>query len=172
MALQRYWDTLEAWVRNRRIGRKKYVRVNVISGLVGFAVIFVPLLLLVFLPDFHSDFLTIPFTAISICAAIVMILVYIASSIARLRDLGFASNWFILGLVPYVNIAFFLVLALREGKVARSRAGRRPKRSEGTSQEADAAPAERTDTAIEARTDGVAEPEASASSETAPRTVE
>jgi uncharacterized membrane protein YhaH (DUF805 family) len=140
MKLQEYWDTLEAWIRDERIGRRAYVHVNVINGLIGFAAIFTPFLILLFLPDFQSDFLTIPFSAIGICAAIVMIIVYIGSSIARLRDIGVSPNWFVLGLVPYVNIFFFLAMALKEGKVARNRATRGKKKERGAKPDEESAP--------------------------------
>ena len=58
--------------------------------------------------------------------AIIMVLVFIATSMARLRDMGRSVNWFILRLVPYVNAIFFIVLALTEGKLAKERAKKEP----------------------------------------------
>jgi len=119
--LQEGWNRLERWVTRDRLGRRRYVEINVLTGVVGFSVILLPFLIILLLPDFNSDFLMLPVASVGIATAIVMILVYIASSIARLRDMGRSPNWFIAGLIPYVNVVFFLALAMVEGKIARSR---------------------------------------------------
>lgn len=118
------WKTLQKWVLSERLGRRRYVQVVVLTAVIGFAVILTPFLLFLILPDFNSDFLMLPIAAVGIAVSIVMILVYCAASVARLRDMGRSANWFILGLIPYVNAIFFVVLALAEGKLAKERAAR------------------------------------------------
>lgn len=118
------WRTLQRWIVNERLGRRRYVQVVVLTAIIGFAVILTPFLLFLILPDFDSDFLMLPIAAVGIAVAIVMILIYCAASVARLRDMGRSGNWFILGLLPYVNAIFFVVLALAEGKLAKERAAR------------------------------------------------
>jgi len=118
--LEEGWNYLERWITKDRLGRRRYLQINVIAGIIGFALILAPFLVLLMLPDFNSDFLMVPVAAVGIAVAIIMILIYIASSIARLRDMDRSTNWFIAGLVPYVNVLFFLALALIEGKLAKS----------------------------------------------------
>jgi hypothetical protein len=123
MDIQEGWDQLQRWIRKDRLGRRRYVEINVLSGVVGFAVIFLPLVLVLLLPDFESsNYLMIPAAAVGIATAIIMLLVYIATSIARLRDMGNSTHWFIVGLVPYLNVVFFVALAFKEGKLSRARA--------------------------------------------------
>lgn len=129
MDLEEGWNYLERWITQDRLGRRRYLQINVLAGVIGFALILLPFLFILFLPDFNSDFLMVPVAAVGIAVAIVMILIYIASSIARLRDMGRSTNWFIAGLIPYVNVLFFLFLALTEGKLAKARV-RRPKKEE------------------------------------------
>jgi|GEM_PF-6662901 len=114
--LEEGWRKLQGWILKERLGRRKYVEIVILTALVGFAVILSPFLLIFLLPDFNSDFLELPIAAVGIAVAIVMILVYCAASVARLRDIGYSSHWFILGLIPYVNVIFFVLLALAEGK--------------------------------------------------------
>lgn len=121
------WKTLQKWVLNERLGRRRYVKVVVLTAVIGFAVILTPFLFLVLLPDFNSDFLMLPIAAVGIAVAILMILIYCAASVARLRDMGRSTNWFVLGLLPYVNAVFFVILALVEGKIARDRAAKERK---------------------------------------------
>ena len=132
--LQKGWDQLEGWIRSKRLGRRRYVEVNVFQALAGFAAVFAPFLAFLILPDFNSAFLMVPIAAIGIAAAIVMILIYIATSMARLRDIGVSPNWFLVGLVPYVNVIFFVILALTEGATAKKR--REGKEREGKKKEA------------------------------------
>lgn len=120
--IEQGWKILQKWVLRERLGRRRYVQVVVLTAIVGFAVILTPFLLFLFLPDFNSDFLMLPIAAVGIAVAIVMILIYCAASVARLRDMGRSSNWFVLGLIPYVNAVFFMVLALVEGKIAKESA--------------------------------------------------
>lgn len=122
--IQKGWKQLEKWIRKERIGRRRFVQVNVLSGLIGFTVIFTPFLIIFLLPDFDSDFLMFPIASVGIAVAIVMMLTFIATSMARLRDMGRSSNWFVLGLIPYINAVFFIALALTEGKIAKNRAKR------------------------------------------------
>jgi uncharacterized membrane protein YhaH (DUF805 family) len=119
--LQEGWNRLERWMKSDRIGRRHYVETNVFAGVAGFAIILFPFFILLLLPDFNSDFLMVPIASVGIATAIVMILVYIATSIARLRDMGRSTNWFIAGLVPYLNVLFFIVLAMTQGKLAKKR---------------------------------------------------
>ena len=109
------WKTLQKWVLRERLGRRKYVEVVVLTAIIGFAVILTPFLVFLLLPDFNSDFLMVPIAAVGIAVAILMVLVYCAASVARLRDMGRSPNWFILGLLPYINAIFFVVLALAVG---------------------------------------------------------
>ena len=121
------WKTLQKWVLSERLGRRRYVQVVVLTAVIGFAVILAPFLLFALLPDFNSDFLMLPIAAVGIAVAILMVLIYCAASAARLRDMGRSTNWFVLGLIPYVNTVFFVVLALAEGNLAKDRAARREK---------------------------------------------
>ena len=122
MDIQEGWNQLQDWIRGERLGRRRYVEINVLSGVIGFAIILLPLLLVLLLPDFKSSYyLTIPAAAVGIATAIIMLLIYIATSIARLRDMGNSTHWFVLGLIPYINVIFFIVLAFREGEQSRLR---------------------------------------------------
>ncbi|HEX8591294.1 MAG TPA: DUF805 domain-containing protein [Candidatus Paceibacterota bacterium] len=122
MDLQEGWDQLQKWMRKDRLGRRRYVEINVLSGVIGFAVILLPLLVVLLLPDFESsNYLMIPAAAVGIATAIIMLLIYIATSIARLRDMGNSTHWFVAGLIPYINVVFFIILAFREGKASRLR---------------------------------------------------
>lgn len=114
------WKQLQKWILTERIGRRRYVQVVVLTAAIGFAVIIAPFLIFLVLPDFNSAFLLMPIAAVGIAVAIVMILIYCAASVARLRDMGRSSNWFVAGLIPYLNVVFFIVLALAEGKTARA----------------------------------------------------
>lgn len=125
--LQTGWKTLQKWVLFERLGRRRYVQVVVLTAALGFAAILAPFFILFVLPDFNSDFLMFPIAAVGIAVAIVMILVYCAASVARLRDMGRSTNWFVLGLLPYINAVFFIVLALVEGQIAKERAAREGK---------------------------------------------
>jgi uncharacterized membrane protein YhaH (DUF805 family) len=116
------WKTLQKWVLSERLGRRRYVQIVVLTAIIGFAVILAPFLLFLILPDFNSDFLMLPIAAVGIAVAILMVLIYCAASAARLRDMGRSTNWFVLGLIPYVNALFFMVLALTEGKTAKKKA--------------------------------------------------
>jgi uncharacterized membrane protein YhaH (DUF805 family) len=122
--LQKGWNQLERWIRSERIGRRRYMQVVILTLILGFATILTPFLIILLLPDFDSAFLMVPIASVGIATAIVMILTYIAASIARLRDMGRSTNWFMAGLVPYLNVIFFMILALTEGKVARDRAAK------------------------------------------------
>lgn len=113
------WKTLQKWVLTERLGSRRYVQVVVLTAVIGFAVILTPFLLFLVLPDFNSDFLTLPIAAVGIAVAILMILVYCAASAARLRDMGRSINWLILGLIPYVNVVFFVILAFADSKDAK-----------------------------------------------------
>ncbi|HEY0011149.1 MAG TPA: DUF805 domain-containing protein [Candidatus Paceibacterota bacterium] len=126
--LQEGWGHLERWIRTERLGRRRYVEAVVLTLVVGFATILTPFLFILLLPDFNSDFLMVPVASVGIAAAIIMLLVYIAASIARLRDMGRSTNWFVAGLIPYLNVIFFMVLALTEGKRSKERSGRKPAR--------------------------------------------
>lgn len=110
------WKQLQSWILTERLGRRKYVHIVVLTAIIGFALILTPFLLFLVLPDFNSNFLMMPIAAVGIAVAIVMILVYCAASSARLRDMGRSTHWFIAGLIPYVNVVFFMILALTEGK--------------------------------------------------------
>src|SRR5690606_10437153 len=123
--IQEGWSTLQNWILEERLGRRKYVEVVVLTALTGFAVILAPLLLIFILPDFNSDFLEVPIVAVGIAVAIVMILVYCAASVARLRDMGKSSRWFVLGLIPYISVIFFVVLALAKGKAVQHSSAKR-----------------------------------------------
>ena len=125
--VQEGWKQLQNWMLKERLGRRRYVEVVILTALAGFTVIFSPFFIIFLLPDFNSDFLELPIAAVGIAVAIVMILVYCAASVARLRDIGYSSHWFILGLIPYVNVIFFVLLALAEGKVAREKAKKEKK---------------------------------------------
>ncbi|HEY4489452.1 MAG TPA: DUF805 domain-containing protein [Candidatus Paceibacterota bacterium] len=125
--VQEGWKQLQNWILKECLGRRRYVEVVILTALAGFTVIFAPFFIIFLLPDFNSDFLELPIAAVGIAVAIVMILVYCAASVARLRDIGYSSHWFILGLIPYVNVIFFVLLALAEGKVAREKAKKEKK---------------------------------------------
>ena len=112
------WKQLQGWILKERLGRRKYVEVVILTALAGFAVILAPFFLIFILPDFNSDFLEVPIAAVGIAVAIIMILVYCAASVARLRDIGYSSHWFVLGLIPYLNVIFFVLMALAEGKLS------------------------------------------------------
>lgn len=111
--------TLANWVQAERLGRRKYILVNVIFGIIGFGVIFVPYLFFLLLPDIDLTVLTIPLTILSVVAVIAMLIIFLGTSISRLRDMGVSRYWAIAGLIPYVNILFFMTLALTEGRVMR-----------------------------------------------------
>ena len=115
------WKQLQKWILKERLGRRRYVQVVVLTAVIGFAVILTPFLIFLILPDFNSDFLDLPIAAVGIAVAILMILIYCAASVARLRDMGRSTHWFVAALVPYLNVIFFIVLAMTEGKVARDR---------------------------------------------------
>ncbi|MEA2701666.1 MAG: hypothetical protein QOE22_375 [Candidatus Parcubacteria bacterium] len=121
------WNQLQKWILSERLGRRRYVQTVVLTSLLGFALILTPFFIFFALPDFDSDFLTLPIAAVGIAVAILMVLVYCAASVARLRDMGRSTNWFVAGLIPYLNVLFFIVLALTEGKAARDRAARKQK---------------------------------------------
>lgn len=111
--------TLAHWVQAERLGRRKYILVNVISGITGFGVIFVPYLFFLLLPDIDLTILAIPLTILGVVAVIAMLIVFLGTSISRLRDMGVSRYWAIAGLIPYVNILFFMTLALTEGSAIR-----------------------------------------------------
>lgn len=121
MDIREGWKQLQNWILEERLGRRRYVEVVVLTALAGFAVILAPLFLIFILPDFNSDFLEVPIMAVGIAVAIIMILIYCAASVARLRDMGKSTHWFVLGLIPYLNVLFFIVLALTEGKWAKEK---------------------------------------------------
>jgi hypothetical protein len=116
---------LYAWAATQRLGRRRYIVTNVESGLIGFSVALAPLFIVFLLPDLRTDAPAFVTTLIAVFAAAGMVAVFVTTSLARLRDMGKHPAWLAAGLVPYVNIAFFVWLAFTEGELAREyRTGR------------------------------------------------
>jgi VIT1/CCC1 family predicted Fe2+/Mn2+ transporter len=109
------------WILADRMGRRRYVRTVIKTGVIGFIVAFAPLFVVFLLPDIETEAPAFIATLIAVFAAAGMLIVYTAASIARLRDVRKHPGWVVAGLVPYLNIIFFVWLAFAEGERAKEK---------------------------------------------------
>lgn len=119
--IEQFVRKLYAWARTERLGRRRYVLINVQNGIIGFLIAFAPLFIVFLLPDLKTEAPAFVTMLVAVFAAIGMLIVYSATSLARLRDMGAPPAWLIAGLVPYLNIVFFVWLAYTEGARAKEK---------------------------------------------------
>ena len=98
-----------------RIGRRRFLIAFLSAqwGLPLAVLLVVGLFYLVFGED--SPILFLP-VIVFFASLIFGFIVYIKICIRRVRDIGIAQNWWILAIVPLINIPFFLYLVLKKGK--------------------------------------------------------
>jgi len=97
------------------IGRGRYFVANITASL-GLPIA-VSLLMSFFFSLFEDDpVILYPLLALFIASLVFSFVVYIKTSIRRVRDIGIARSWWVLAIIPLVNIPFFIFLCLKKGE--------------------------------------------------------
>ena len=115
----KHMDIKDIWnflgLTQDRIGRRRFLIAffSVQWGLPLAVILLMGLFYLVFGED--NPILFLP--AIVFFASLVFgLIVYIKICIRRVRDIGIAQSWWVLAIIPLINIPFFLYLVLNKGK--------------------------------------------------------
>jgi uncharacterized membrane protein YhaH (DUF805 family) len=95
------------------IGRKRYFLANITLTVVLIAMYFI----MTALTD-GTTAISIPITILFLTLSVFGLAVYIKTSIRRVRDIGIARSWWILAIIPWVNILFFIFLCVKKGQAS------------------------------------------------------
>ncbi len=96
------------------IGRGRYFVANITASL-GLPIV-VSLLMVFFSSLFEDEpVILYPLLALFIVSLVFALVVHIKTSIRRVRDIGIAQNWWVLAIIPLVNIPFIIFLSLKKG---------------------------------------------------------
>jgi len=97
-----------------RIGRRKFL-IAFLTAQWGLPLV-VLLVMGLFYVSFGEDSSLLFLPAIALFASLIFgVVVYIKISIRRVRDIGIAQGWWVLAIIPLINIPFFVYLCLKEG---------------------------------------------------------
>lgn len=96
------------------IGRGRYFIVNIA---VSFGLPIVISLLINPVVSLLEDVAIVlyPMVALWVVLIVFSLVVYVKTSIRRVRDIGIARSWWVLAIIPLVNIPFFIFLCLKKG---------------------------------------------------------
>lgn len=96
------------------IGRGRYFVANITASF-GLPIV-VSLLMSFFFSLFEDEpVILYPLLALFIVSLVFALVVHIKTSIRRVRDIGIAQNWWVLAIIPLVNIPFIIFLCLKKG---------------------------------------------------------
>lgn len=96
-----------------RIGRRRFL-IAFLTAQWGLPLAVILVMGLFYLVHGESPILFLP--AVALFASLVFgLVVYIKISIRRVRDIGIAQSWWVLAIIPLVNIPFVIFLCLKKG---------------------------------------------------------
>ncbi|HEY4505759.1 MAG TPA: DUF805 domain-containing protein [Candidatus Paceibacterota bacterium] len=96
------------------IGRGRYIIANFTVGVVPITI--VSLLTALSINLFGDKSVILYFVIVLFIASFVFeLVVHIKTSIRRVRDIGIAQSWWVLAIIPFVNIPFVIFLCLKKG---------------------------------------------------------
>lgn len=96
------------------IGRGRYFVANITASL-GLPIV-VSLLMSFFFSLFEDEpVILYPLLVLFIASLVFALVVHIKTSIRRVRDIGIAQSWWVLAIIPLVNIPFVIFLCLKKG---------------------------------------------------------
>ncbi len=112
--LENIWQFLG--LTQQRIGRRKFLIAFLVAqwGLPLGVLLLVGLFYMVFGEENPILFLPV---ATYFASLILGLVVYIKICIRRVRDIGIAQSWWVLAIIPLVNIPFFIYLCFKKGKI-------------------------------------------------------
>ncbi len=110
--LENIWQFLG--LAQNAIGRGRYFVANITASL-GLPIV-VSLLMSFFFSLFEDEpIILYPLLALFIVSLVFALVVHIKTSIRRVRDIGIAQSWWVLAIIPIVNIPFAIFLCLKKG---------------------------------------------------------
>lgn len=110
--MKKIWQFL-GFTRNT-IGRRRYVVANITAS---FGLLIVTSLLMSLLSSLFEDepVILYPLIILYITSVVFALIVHIKTSIRRVRDIGIARSWWVLAIIPLINIPFIIFLCLKKG---------------------------------------------------------
>lgn len=95
------------------IGRGRYILANIAASVLPIAMSLLMASLFILFED--EPVILYPLIALFIASFVFELVVHIKTSIRRVRDIGIAQNWWVLAIIPLVNIPFVIFLCLKKG---------------------------------------------------------